>query len=1168
MSELSTPTVGLQVQSQKAEMRPGPQVDVSGAMRGQPDWQSLGEAGRNLGQTVTNLFNDTAAKSAFLEYQKELGDIERNYINSNGNGSPEEIRKVQDLTNKAWSKFQQSTRNLAGSNTYKIIEEANKYGVRFRDSILNNRAKFAEDYYQKNQAALVATNTEDYVFAADDPNSEAFVSANAELERNLTELLVHNGFNTDDPLFKKTMADAKSAAILSNIKYHVANKDYTKGWRNYNHYIADNTLYGEDRTTALSMLQILKDEVTAASASSSSGSIDNILYNQAIGKLDPQQKAVVTGWELPRALADYEQLRNAERARRSLALDVWLTAKKNGGEILADQSIRTKDGGIIEKVPEMSRPKSALEIFNEVYHKVDMANTQAARFNKAGGQSAGRISLGLIEARQLAEEASKDEKTKNALADFEAWLKIATPEQLVIGSKAFSPDFAAQVVGDLQQIMGDKEFSDYIEYLRYGVVRNSADYAAQKISAERMTFDEFLRIQQAARVENISEAAVISRDYGIPLHPANDVYVKLLEFYSDRKNTWGGSKNQHEFLKNQLPQGSEIFASAMGVEGTENIKSFAKMNERQIQDLMVAAYNDTAKNNPKLIAFRERLAKEKNDKPEDHMHETYELMLHDGDILIDFQDRLTDLVEDYAYKKEEELTGRPAIRSEQITLYNTTFTVPTATPPELQAYAIDNPTAFERWLGSRIANPNINMLSNFAGSAYDTIRRGGLAMVQGGGAVLDNAVGVVLNGPPGERDYNKVGDIKEYVSNINVNGLKTSAVAIVNKGGKVIDAITGAVLNGPGERDYNKIGDIKEYVSNMNVNGIDDILNAAKSIVTQSGKAVDSVIEAVLTGPGERDYNKVGDIKEYVSGMNVSGLSSALDATQTGAVTVVNQGGKAIDAVTGAVLNGIPGERDYNKIGDIKEYVSNMNVNGLSSALDTFKTGAVTIVDQSGNVVDAVTGAVLNGIPGERDYNKIGDIKEYVGGMNINGLATALDVAQTGGRTIVSESSNAVDAVTGAVLNGPLPEDRDYNKIGQLRDTTANLVDLLKHLKSVPEIKESMYQESLQEERIGDIGLIANKIDADLRTIDEINNMFADVFGVNYRAMGYSTRKERVLEAYNRVNDYMVIADAYWTGETLQYVKTQLDATRKNLSDAMEALSALDYSVMMGKEHE
>ena len=188
--------------------------------------------------------------------------------------------------------------------------------------------------------------------------------------------------------------------------------------------------------------------------------------------------------------------------------------------------------------------------------------------------------------------------------------------------------------------------------------------------------------------------------------------------------------------------------------------------------------------------------------------------------------------------------------------------------------------------------------------------------------------------------------------------------------------------------------------------------------------------------------------------------------------------------------------------------------------------------------------------------------------MNINGFATALDVAQTGGRTIVSESSNAVDAVTGAVLNGPLPEDRDYNKVGQLRDTTANLVDLLKHLKSVPEIKESMYQESLQEERIGDIGLIANKIDADLRTIDEINNMFADVFGVNYRAMGYSTRKERVLEAYNRVNDYMVIADAYWTGETLQYVKTQLDATRKNLSDAMEALSALDYSVMMGKEHE
>lgn len=847
MSELSTPTVGLQVQSQKAEMRPGPQVDVSGAMRGQPDWQSMGDAGRSLGQTVTNLFNDTAAKSAFLEYQKELGDIERNYINSNGNGSPEEIRKVQDLTNKAWSKFQQSTRNLAGSNTYKIIEEANKYGVRFRDSILNNRAKFAEDYYQKNQAALVATNTEDYVFAADDPNSEAFASANAELERNLTELLVHNGFDTDDPLFKKTMADAKSAAILSNIKYHVANKDYTKGWRNYTHYIADNTLYGEDRTTALSMLQILKDEVTAASASSSSGSIDNIVYNMAIGKLDPQQRAVVTGWKLPRAIADYEQQRNAERARRSLALDVWLTAKKNGGEILSDQSIRTKDGDIIEKVPEMSRPKSALEIFNEVYHKVDMANTQAARFNKAGGQSAGRISLGLIEARRAAEAASKNEQTKNALADFEAWLKIATPEQLVMGSNAFSPDFAAQVVADLQQLMGDKEFSDYIEYLRYGVVRNSADYAAQKISAERMTFDEFLRIQQTARVENISEAAVISRDYGIPLHPANDVYVKLLEFYSDRKNTWGGSKNQHEFLKNQFTQGSEIFASAMGVEGAENIKSFAKMNERQVQDLMVAAYNDTAKNNPKLIAFRERLAKEKNDKPEDHMHETYELMLHDGDILIDFQDRFTDLVEDYAYKREEELTGRPVIRSEQITLYNTTFTVPTATPPELQAYAIDNPTAFERWLGANIANANINRLSNFAGGVYDTARRRGLAMAQGGGAVLDTAVGAVLNGPSFAPQQSDALDVAQAISEVPavnaVNNALSSAydstrdstVAVLNAGGSVFDAVVGTPFYDPDE-NMNRVG--RSPTQSYNI----DMLKGATSKLASTAKNLGSSI--------------------------------------------------------------------------------------------------------------------------------------------------------------------------------------------------------------------------------------------------------------------------------------------------------------------------------------
>lgn len=685
MSELSTPTVGLQVQSQKAEMRPGPQVDVSGAMRGQPDWQALGEAGRNLGQTVTNLFNDTAAKSAFLEYQKELGDIERNYINSNGNGSPEEIRKVQDLTNKAWSKFQQSTRNLAGSNTYKIIEEANKYGVRFRDSILNNRAKFAEDYYQKNQAALVATNTEDYVFAADDPKSEAFASANAELERNLSELLIHNGFDKDDPLYTKTMADAKSAAILGNIKFHVANKDYTQGWKNYTYYVEQGILTGENRTTALQMLQILEDELAAKSATSS-GAKDNIVYNLMTGQLTDPQKHIVTNKLLPAALRHEADLRNSERARRSLAIDIWQQAKKAGGTVNDDGSI-TLNGNTIQKPPEMSTPKPYDQIYSEVFHKVDIGNTQKAKFYKAGGQSAGMVSLGIEQLRMAATEASNKQGSENALADFNTTVMALTPEQLIALSGAFDSKFAAQVAADLQTVMGEKAFSELVDYWRYGVVRNAGDYAAQRIRAERMSLEDFELVQKMAAEEGISEAQVISRAYGIPLLPANDVYVKLLEFNSNPDNNYAGT-TQRQFIDMYRRQAGDIFADKMGVTGSQAISDYIKDPTIKpiLQELMLGAYYKVAKENEYLVARRTEAAAKKGDKPENHMQESYEwMLLRPNEIGSEFLDVFEQMAQDYADEQEALFTGRPRLKREEIVLYGTSFSVPTtsviARPP-------------------------------------------------------------------------------------------------------------------------------------------------------------------------------------------------------------------------------------------------------------------------------------------------------------------------------------------------------------------------------------------------------------------------------------------------------------------------------------------------------
>ena len=700
MSELSTPTVGLQVQSQKAEMRPGPQVDVSGAMSGQPDWQSLGEAGRNLGQTVTNLFNDTAAKSAFLEYQKELGDIERNYINSNGNGSPEEIRKVQDLTNKAWSKFQQSTRNLAGSNTYKIIEEANKYGVRFRDSILNNRAKFAEDYYQKNQAALVATNTEDYVFAADDPNSEAFVSANAELERNLTELLVHNGFNTDDPLFKKTMADAKSAAIYSNIKYHVANKDYTKGWRNYTHYVNEGILTGESRTNALSMLQILKDQLASASGSGSSGK-NNIAYREETGTLTAEDMAIIAAEKTSLALQTYEDDYAKRVEEYDLKVAAYRDALAKGGKLQDDGSVLLgKDR--YTRPERMPQRETRDQIYNRIYQQVEMTNEARRKFYQVAGHMSGSISSGISTLRAQA-QAAYDAGDENALANFREKILNASPAEIFVMSGATTWDYANQVVADLQKTMGESRFSEFIDYLRFDTLRTEINWAPNRIAAENMTIERYQAIVKEATERKLTIGEIIAQEYELPLIIGNEVGVKLLKYNSNPDNNYA-STNEMNTINPFLNEYGEMFAKAAGITDTGQARAYAKSETVKgvIQQLAVRALRYVIDNNEDLVARRESQAKANNKTPEEYMGESYALVRINFSYMKQVHEKFEEYAEQYLDEQQAKLTGRMPFEMTPFQAFGQTYMVASA-GASTQTPTIGSPNAVERFMGRVVA---------------------------------------------------------------------------------------------------------------------------------------------------------------------------------------------------------------------------------------------------------------------------------------------------------------------------------------------------------------------------------------------------------------------------------------------------------------------------------
>lgn len=643
-------------------------VDVSGVAQGQPNWAALGEAGRKFSNTVNDLYQETAAKYELLKYQQELGDIERRYITSPGNGSPEEMKKLQAETDKAWNRFKTATGRLNSDKAIAVMGEANEYGRRYRDSILNQQAKFAEDFYQKNQEATIAAYAEDYVFNATNYNSEAFKKSDADLTRELTNLLVHNGFSQDDPHFKDTLAKAKSTAILGTIKFHVANKDYSKGWAVYTHFVKEGILTGENRTSALSILQILKDEL-AAKAAASSGSTDNITYNLAIGKLDPRQFEIVSAER-------YAQKSANELQRYNAAMDEWFKKREAynkavaaGGQIQADDSVIDPKTGYRIPAPGL-RPtrKTEAQLEMESRLEVEQINLQNRKLYQAGGYIPGSVNIAL---QNMRASGKIDQNT----------LLTASPEQLVAATGLFGRGQEAQVVASIKQNLGENGFSEWLDYVRYGVVRNAGDYYASQVSAENMTTDEFIDIQAEAVEKNVHPAHIISTRYQLPLGPSYDVANKMLKYCSNPDNTYA-SDLERKFIEPNYNLISNIVAPKFGFNDGISIEAFKKSesNKRIIREISVQALHELVSTNADLIAVRETAAKKdgRGLSADQFMYASYEYLATNAKLQKEFFNRVEELAQE-RFEQQEGYLGRKTAKTaktEQISMFGSTFSIP------------------------------------------------------------------------------------------------------------------------------------------------------------------------------------------------------------------------------------------------------------------------------------------------------------------------------------------------------------------------------------------------------------------------------------------------------------------------------------------------------------
>lgn len=662
-NDLSTPSVGLQVQEQRAQTQQAPMVDVSGVARGQPDWKALGEAGRKFGNTVNDLFQETSAKYELLKYQQELGDIQRRYINSHGNGSPDEMKLLQAETDKAWNRFKTATGKLNSDKAVAVIGEANEYGRRYRDSILNQQAKFVEDFTQKNNLAELTAVSEDAIFAVNDYKSENFKQVWDKVQNVLARNLTYNGFDQGDPLYDRTVAETNSKIVLSAIKYNVANKDFSNGWDIYTHFKKEGILIGDDLISALSALQILKDE-QAAKAAASSTSKDNIAYAIGRGNPTPEQFEIFLMQQYPireAAIRREEDLRE-ENYNNNLA--AYNDAIARGGTISADGSV-TVTGE--KTIPKPVKPKrlSGQEIMNIVRFE----GWELIQENRKKSDIQGQIQ-GIVYSGISAYASQKGEAGKTARAN----LRLSSPEDLVLLSGyTKDPILAKQIVQDWKQNMSGSEFSELIDSLRYLSPRDEAAWAQDKINADNMTLEQWNKIVKRATDTNQTPADVISTDYHIPLLSAQDTANKLRKFYSDKKNSYA-STTEREIIDNLIKVNAKEFAKWGGADDTDaSVTAFTKMNWDAMTTLGVQALRDVIETDDVLktyIKVDEKTGDKDISKP---LTMVRTMGVYQGKV----NTRFSELAKEHFEKLDASNVPLGAAPREKVSMYGNTFSVMT-----------------------------------------------------------------------------------------------------------------------------------------------------------------------------------------------------------------------------------------------------------------------------------------------------------------------------------------------------------------------------------------------------------------------------------------------------------------------------------------------------------
>lgn len=594
MSELSTPSETLTVAENKVDLQPAPQVNISGVVASQPDYTELGQSALGLAETISLEYDKATAKEALNEYEQALGDLQRNYVNGNNRGSPEEMKVMQNETQKAWTKFSGIISKVDPRARKEVVGDANRYGRRYREGMLNAQAKFVEDLYLKNQNALIAGYAEDVASTVSKPKSEEHQTAVNKLIESSRDLLYHQGLNENDASFQKGIKEALSQARLAGFKFHIGNNDYKAAWEIYQDAKKRDLFTFSDRTTAIEMLKILEDELAAKSASSG-GSSDSINYDMARGEINQRQNALIVSQRTASSMAYYQELRDAheeERKKEQAAYD----------KALAEGATKQKDGSLIDKNGDpVPKPRAPYQMPS--YDQV--ANAEQARLSNEMRNNREKTNVKTA-TRYTLRKAIDEIRLSSTTSDYiKKQIVGASLEQLLMLSGEFRDEDIPMAAEDIRNSFGsEKELEEWLYEVRHGTPLDSSAMSVKQFQARHSSMQLYLDLKKLADKERITLGTAYARHFDMPKWMGDEAAEENAEKYTGKalEEIQEFRKKRIEALTNSY---IEIFVDKLGYSG-EGVdekaqrKLFIETKRDAISKIVEGVLDDIVLNNTPL----------------------------------------------------------------------------------------------------------------------------------------------------------------------------------------------------------------------------------------------------------------------------------------------------------------------------------------------------------------------------------------------------------------------------------------------------------------------------------------------------------------------------------------------------------------------------------------